>query len=201
MIKKALALIGVISTSIFVVACSVESQHLTPTRGEWVGDRYVSEYLGLEFQLPNDWFAVMGVGVDNIYEGEEVIPAEAFDDDGIFIDMFALSDVTGVSHVHISFKQLPESMNISEIEILEEWLLSLENDEAFEMLEFSSETISIGDNDWYSIGGITSLGDGLTVETRMHAHIQGRYARMIRIVFRSDDIVSIDEIIEQYFSN
>jgi len=178
MIKKFVMLISLVSLLFLFIGCdnNDSGDTVTPIRGRWIDDVYVSEYLGIEFELPEGLYILEGIGSR---AGDHILPSERPNWMGFTREEFSPYDFRGEigiramaatresSHMHslslkhagvtIHFRELSEEYTeLSEIDILENWLFHSHDIEDIELLEATPERVLLGGSEWYSIRGTLS---------------------------------------------
>ena len=232
MIKNFFLLVALTSLLFILLGCTDEN--LTPTRGRWIDEQlYISDYLGIQFMFPEN-FDRKGPFIAEWRSDQEEFHPLALNVQGGYTDMFAQKS-TGFlfSNPHLSasitFQRLSdEDSELSEIEILEDWLFhrndmralyvgqNLENLESFPV---ESETVTLGGHEWYVINGIYTFYINLAIDRELQrvfnlrrmASIYRGYLRVIFIhseipgtfglealSFDEFEVMTIDEIFEHF---
>jgi len=216
MFKKVFGLVSIVMLSFVIIACGDsganddETATPNPTRGIWDGDIFVSEYLGLEFELPSGWSKLDDdeiaefIGVvflDGAPEMGLEFPDEVLEalEGGQFHDMLAIHPFEG-TNVQIIFERNAIAMLISEEEYLETVVEQFEEVSGLGMefrdFEIASEPTTIGNYDWQLLSAVIELGPGIEMESHTFVSIQGPNIRVITITlgFGSDtleDVISM----------
>ena len=198
------------SLSFLFIGCSNDEEIIIPIRGRWIDNVYVSEYLGVEFEMPDSWNSRSGFGLDSgsITEVEE--PASwMFGGRSGFRDMMAGDrELNIVSRVMIFFRELYEEYaDLSETDILDNRMFMLIPYEHGEWSEVNPERTLLGGYEWYSIDGVRNReGDEpREFEMRKLVNIQGGYLRSIFITTPTEllpdedfDLLTLDEIFNHF---
>jgi len=214
MLKKIFSLGSIILLVFAISACGndEEEEILNPSRGIWEDDTFISEYLGLEFELPEHWSALddketaefFGLVFDDAAPAMGVeIPEEILDalEDGQLHDMFAIHPLGG-TNVQIIFERSPLAMLISEEEYIEaaieefEELNSMDVGMEFRDFEVASETTTIGNYEWESLSLMMEMGLGIEAASYTFINIQGPNIRQITISILGDE--TVDDILDAF---
>jgi len=210
MTKKVLIAISLICLSFLLIGCNNNDEIIIPTRGRWVEHIYVSEYLGVEFEMPDSWNSRSGFGLDSGGTLDVEEPALwLFRDGAGFRDMMAGDrELNIASRVMIFFRELYEEYGeLSESDILENWLFMSPSFRNVELLEVESERALLGGYEWYSIDGIRNRegDDPREFEIRRLVNIHGGYLRSIFITTPTEllpdedfELLTLDEIFNHF---
>ena len=174
-------------------------------RGVWENNIFKSEYLGLNFLLPDGWHIasdsdiadVMGVSIDIMEQAAEFDLSELMDISAIdaIYDMMA-SSLAG-ANVIITYERLVFPFTrISEIEYIEtaaEMMAEMGVHVHFD----NSEPTRIGNYDWYSFS-TSMVIEEMEILGRQFINIHDGFARII-IISYNDMTESVDEILHMFF--
>jgi len=197
MLKKVFCLGSIVFLAFVLVACGDDEEEIAnPTRGVWEDDTFTSEYLGLEFELPEYWVMLDDEEMEQFFGVvfDDAAPAmgiEISDDvldalgDGQFHDMFAIHPFSG-SNVQIIFERNPMAMLISEEDYIETMIEQLEEEGEVMGIEFrdfevAPSTTTIGNYEWESISVVMEMGPGAEMNSHSFINIQGPNVRIIII--------------------
>lgn len=138
---------------------SGDEWHGGVTRGFWVDNMYVNEYLNLRFIAPEDWAVatdaeiaiIMNIGADFILGGVDDDIWDLLEESSL-IDMM-VSDPSGFFSVQVAFERLVFPMTrISASDYIQRLAADFENEIDMVMqTHISDEIVSIGDYEWESI--------------------------------------------------
>ena len=174
-------------------------------RGVWEDNIFTSEYLGLNFLLPDGWHIasdsdiadVMGVSVDFMEQTTELDIAELMDitATNTIYDMMARS-IAGAS-ILLTYERLvfPFTM-ISEVEYME-MTANLMVEIGINVHFDHPGTTRIGNYDWHSFGTSTDFM-GMEILGRQFINIHDGFARTI-IISYNDMTESVDEMLHMFF--
>ena len=174
-------------------------------RGTWENDVFTSEYLGLNFLLPDGWFIAsdidiayeMGVSVDLMDQLSEFDIAGLMDMAALDVvyDMMA-SSLAGAK-VLIFYQRLVYPLNqISETEYIE-WAAKRITEVGVDVHFDYPGTTRIGNYDWHSFGTSVNIM-GIDILGRQFINIHDGFAREI-IISYNDMTEPIDEILHMFF--
>lgn len=196
MLKKVFSLGSIVFLAFVLIGCGDEEEEFAnPSRGIWEDDTFISEYLGLEFELPEQWQMLegeemaqfLGVVLNDAAPAMGVeIPDEVLEalEDEQFHDMFAIHPISG-TNVQIIFERSPMAMLISEEDYIKAVIEELE--EVGEMgmelrdIEVATSTTTIGGYEWESVSGVIEMMPGLEMHSNTFVNIQGPNIRLIMI--------------------
>ncbi|MCL2842401.1 MAG: hypothetical protein FWE28_02900 [Oscillospiraceae bacterium] len=180
-----------------------------PVRGVWDGDIFTSEYLGLQFEKPEDWVVatdedimqVMGLLDDGLlgddFFGEGVDTARLFEvfDITTVHDIMVTDPATG-SNIQIAYERLifpANRMSAAEyIEALGDMLVTM----GMEINQFS-ETTRLGNSDWYSLEAVMDI-HGMELLGRYLISVQDGFARIITITYSGDTPELAEDMIARF---
>ena len=217
MAKRPLVIV-ILVCAIFLTACGGDQPEIiVPTRGRWIDDVYVSEYLGIEFALPAGWNSRSGFGVFEVSENDSIRdweepPLSVFRGSDGFRDMMARLYDTNIrtisNEVSIFLRELnDEYSSLSEIEILENMMFITGSRRYADWGGVNPERTPLGGYEWYSIDGrFTRSGEFLReFEVRRLVNIHGGYLRSIFIFTRVEllldedfELLTLDEILGHF---
>ena len=186
--------------SITLVACgrtvltSDEGRYTIITRGRWDGNVYINEYLGLRFNLPNEWISasdddiamLAGISLD-ISGLDQELPDDFWEIAGISMlwDMWAMDMTTG-SNVQIIYEALPYPQSMmSELEFVETILAQVKQAPIDISANIVHGTTVIGNYAWYSYASVVDM-HGNQEHMRHFINIKNDIARHIIIVYLPD---------------
>ena len=210
MFKKVSILMGMLVLFLGLTACGAtsEEEDILPQRGSWDGDVFVNEYLGIQFQLPEDWYApdedqlaaILGLGTEVMFpEGSEITDEilEFLEEEEMH-DLYAINLMSG-SSVQVLFSRLPRlSGNISVIELFEITQEELAEEMDMEIdFYIHSGTTTIGRYDFYGMDWTLEFIPGMEIVMRSFVNIDGRNIRTIMIGAMNDEEI---ENVLSYFS-
>ena len=180
-----------------------EETAVMPTRGEWDGNVYTNEYLGLRIVIPGDWSiaseadiaALMGLGEDFLSDiTDSELPEDFWDmaDVASFHDMMASSLYTGAS-IQVIFERLTFPLTrISGSDYIDVAAPMLE-DMGFDVDTSHEGTTRIGDNEWYLLSTELDYGVGSLFQHMYISTYEG-FVRMITITY-TDESEPISELL------
>ena len=187
-----------IAVIILLASCGFDAI-VTPYRGYWDGDTFVSAYFGLRFDLPDNWAAATENDLAEMLIDGDVMPVApggritrdnfiGFEVD-IFPDMAAFfGDTWGIAYsaVLMGIEWIPGDVPFSEIRFLQEKIMEAEamSDDAF-IVEFviNEGVVRIGDYDWHS-ADILLINN---VNQRVFVRVDVNFAKLVRIIYRDID--------------
>jgi len=214
MLKKVFSLVSIATLFFVLAACNRGGDDDTVpnlTRGIWDGDTYVSEYLGLEFELPESWTKIeddekeefLGiVFTEAMPEMGLEVPDEVIDamEGGQFHDMFAMHPFEG-TNIQILFERSPVAMLVSEEEYIEEMAEQIEDVGAvgIEVDEFEivPGTTTIGNYEWHQLSATMSM-PGVELNSNTFVSIQGANIRLIIITTTSVGSDTLDDVLSMF---
>ena len=143
----------------------MNDEPIRPTRGEWFGNRYISEYLGLEFTLPADWPERnrSGYGSTDTLRRRRFRRISSGYSEGYFTPGFPDMSVSRrdfvsdqwTESISINFERLLTIRGVvpTETEVLENWLFTHHSANSFEESAVEPERVTLGNYEWYVING------------------------------------------------
>jgi len=175
---------------------------VAPTLGEWVGNTYTNEYLGLVFEMPPGWER----GEDHAISGQVGFPEDATELDSWFVSqpiivMMAFDPNAGTDtqrpYVEIAFERLPRSPRINTAEYVR---LTAEPLEAAGIrVNTELPSVEIGNYEWHQLGvEIDVYIEDWTYQRhrRLFINVERGFARIIGILYETPDVV--DEILAMF---
>ena len=178
-----------------------------PTRGRWVDNMYINEYLNLRFMMPHGWAAaydediaeLAGLGADVLAGAGHELSAEFWEaaDILVLIDMLAADPFGGVS-VQVIYERMVFPFNrLSEAEYIQR---SISDIEPIGNAYALPGTTRIGDYDWHAVRFALDAFGGEVVNLSF-VNIQDGFARMILITYNMAVVSSpADEILARFSS-
>jgi len=165
-----------------------------PARGEWRGDVYTNEGLGLGFDLPDDWRGYSDASIDRFTNFGGTL---ALSDD-IFIDMAAARMIEAEEYIVINLRVLYERLENPEITAAQyiEQLNELRAQDGDDPVEPRSGTTQIGTYEWHSFGMVTQEDRHGDIDIHMYWFIrmQDGFAQVVSIIYY-DGFETLDGIL------
>jgi hypothetical protein len=196
----------VLVMSVFMVfalgGCQNNQTDELPVPGQWVeSDLFVSEWLGIQFQLPAGWDApsdreleqILGAGAllleyTDVELSEEMVEAM---EDNVAHDMYVINYITG-STVQIMLERVPRALRNMEMDkVLEQSLEHLE-DMGVEHSTIRNETVYIGELEFHVIDVVMNVF-GMELHMSTFINLKGR--NIISIAIGATDQSVIDDIL------
>ena len=190
-LKIAIILIGCI---IFATSCGAigggNQADDYPRPGSWVGDMFVNEWLGVQFQLPAGWDApgprqleeILGMGAIVLEHADMEISEEVLEamEGGAAHDMYAINFVTG-STAQIMFERLPRSArNVDIASEIDDMIEELKRELPISEATVRSNTVFIGEVEFHVMDAVLDMM-GMTLYMSQYVNLEGRNLRMITI--------------------
>jgi len=192
--KFIVATLLVVALLVVLTACGTT----TPTRGQWEGDVFTSEYLGFSFELPERWIAATDAEIAGFMGVAETLRSDAGaaipEDVELHYDMMASNPFSG-DYVLIMFERhggLRAPTRASFIEMMTESLA----EEGVRLIDVPGTT-RIGNDDWYSFETELDIM-GMTISGQQFFSISGGYIRVIMFIVMPDSPVSVGDIIANF---